>query len=170
VSGPILGGVIADNIGWRWSFWINIPIASISIFIIIVLFPKESTRSILLGLPLQEKIKRLDLIGASLLISGLICLSCTLQTLSTSTDISKSGISLGTSAAGLLAAFLLHEWFINAHISLIPRNIFAIRTIWTCCCGLFFLFAGFINYIFFLSIFFQVHKQSNSSSKYNANR
>ena len=27
VAGPILGGTLADTIGWRWAFYINIPIA-----------------------------------------------------------------------------------------------------------------------------------------------
>jgi MFS transporter, DHA2 family, glioxin efflux transporter len=156
VSGPILGGAIADTIGWQWSFWINLPIAALSVSIILLFFPKELSTSSLLNLPFREKLRRLDLIGASLLISGLVCLSSALQTLSTSTGFSGSETTLVIITAVLLAAFLLHSSFISSEVSLTPRRILSIRAIWSCCIGLFFLFAGFINFIFFLSIFFQV--------------
>jgi len=29
IAGPILGGLLADGIGWRWAFYINIPVAVI---------------------------------------------------------------------------------------------------------------------------------------------
>ena len=28
IAGPILGGTLADTIGWRWAFYINIPVAA----------------------------------------------------------------------------------------------------------------------------------------------
>ena len=33
VCGPVLGGVIADTIGWEWSFFINVPVAIVSVFV-----------------------------------------------------------------------------------------------------------------------------------------
>jgi MFS family permease len=156
VSGPILGGAIADTIGWQWSFWINLPIAALSMSIILLFFPKELNTSSLLSLPFREKLRRLDLIGASLLISGLVCLSSALQSLSTTIDFSRSEATLVILTALLIGAFLLHSTFVNSEVSITPRRILSIRAIWSCCIGLFFLFAGFINFIFFLSIFFQV--------------
>lgn len=165
VSGPILGGAIADTIGWQWAFWINVPIACISVSIIFLFFPKELSSSSLLKLPFREKLRRLDLIGASLLITGLVCLSCALQSISISTHLSGSEITLLTFAAALLATFLFHARYISSEVSLTPRGILSVRAIWSCCLGLFFLFAGFINFIFFLSIFFQsVQGQSAQGS------
>ncbi|MDT3443844.1 MULTISPECIES: MFS transporter [unclassified Pseudofrankia] len=31
VVGPLLGGLIVDGLGWRWIFWINVPISLVSI-------------------------------------------------------------------------------------------------------------------------------------------
>ena len=32
IAGPILGGTLADSIGWRWAFYINIPVAILCAF------------------------------------------------------------------------------------------------------------------------------------------
>lgn len=33
VCGPVLGGVLSDTVGWEWAFFINVPIAIVSIII-----------------------------------------------------------------------------------------------------------------------------------------
>lgn len=33
VCGPVLGGIIADTIGWQWSFFINVPVAIVSVLV-----------------------------------------------------------------------------------------------------------------------------------------
>lgn len=32
IAGPILGGTLADTVGWRWAFYINIPVAMLCAF------------------------------------------------------------------------------------------------------------------------------------------
>lgn len=40
VSGPILGGVVSDEISWRWLFWFNLPAGGFSLWFLLRLFPK----------------------------------------------------------------------------------------------------------------------------------
>jgi MFS family permease len=40
VTGPILGGVVSDEIGWRWLFWFNLPAGGLSLWLLLRLFPR----------------------------------------------------------------------------------------------------------------------------------
>ncbi len=40
IIGPTLGGILTDNLGWRWCFFITIPLGLIIIILFIFLFPQ----------------------------------------------------------------------------------------------------------------------------------
>ncbi|MDR3624285.1 MAG: DHA2 family efflux MFS transporter permease subunit [Chlamydiales bacterium] len=46
ILGPILGGLITDTIGWRWIFYINLPIGILSLFMNLVLLRHHKTKII----------------------------------------------------------------------------------------------------------------------------
>jgi DHA2 family multidrug resistance protein len=43
IAGPILGGILADTIGWRWAFYLNIPIAAVCSLFGVILFRNSET-------------------------------------------------------------------------------------------------------------------------------
>ncbi|SDW70742.1 drug resistance transporter, EmrB/QacA subfamily [Amycolatopsis xylanica] len=55
--GPTLGGVIADNLNWRWVFYINLPLALFALF----------TAVFLLKLPKRLTKRKVDYLGGTLL-------------------------------------------------------------------------------------------------------
>ncbi|MEC0225663.1 MDR family MFS transporter [Paenibacillus alba] len=64
VFGPILGGLITDNISWRWIFYINVPIGILSmIFIAKAYHESKNTRK-----------QSIDWAGAILLTAAILCL------------------------------------------------------------------------------------------------
>ncbi|KAJ3536070.1 hypothetical protein NM208_g6878 [Fusarium decemcellulare] len=79
VLGPTLGGLITDTprLTWRFCFWINLPFGAVTFAIAFKILRAKSP--IYARLSLREKIKRLDLLGGSLLIGGLVTLFFALQ-------------------------------------------------------------------------------------------
>jgi EmrB/QacA subfamily drug resistance transporter len=61
VGGPLLGGVIVQNISWRWIFYVNIPVGLVALVVLGATLPSTGRR----GHP------SIDYLGAALLASGL---------------------------------------------------------------------------------------------------
>ena len=64
VLGPLVGGVITDQLGWRWIFTINLPVGLASLVV----------TSLTLHLPSSRREAKVDLVGAALLVAGVVCL------------------------------------------------------------------------------------------------
>ena len=63
--GPVLGGLITDNLSWHWIFYVNVPLGSAVIFLFIRFFPNSR--------PARRK-HRLDYPGMALLIAAVVSL------------------------------------------------------------------------------------------------
>ncbi|WP_445526633.1 MDR family MFS transporter [Streptomyces cyslabdanicus] len=61
IGGPLVGGTITDNWGWRWSFYINLPLGAVALVAI----------SAVLHLPKKRSEARIDYLGAVLLTVGI---------------------------------------------------------------------------------------------------
>ena len=72
LAAPIIGGVLTENVGWRWCFWINLPIGGATFLLTFFSLddpkPSDTTQS------LKQKIIELDIVSNVLLIPGLTSL------------------------------------------------------------------------------------------------
>ncbi len=62
IIGPFLGGWITDNLGWRWVFYINLPVAAVALAAIVYALP----------LVRAEGEPHVDWLGTALLVVGLV--------------------------------------------------------------------------------------------------
>ncbi|KAF3936514.1 hypothetical protein ABW19_dt0203077 [Dactylella cylindrospora] len=76
VVAPIMGGAFTENVTWRWSFWINLPIGALSMGIILLLLKSNPVEE---KVPFMEQINRLDPIGTAVFVPSITCLLLALQ-------------------------------------------------------------------------------------------
>lgn len=100
VSGPLIGGVLVDTVGWRWCFYVGIPVAALAFVVL------QKT----LHLPVVRRPVNIDYLGATLLVGGVSVLLVWVS-LAGSQFAWTSVTSIALVAAGLvlLAAAVLVE-------------------------------------------------------------
>ncbi|KXL51098.1 MAG: hypothetical protein FE78DRAFT_74772 [Acidomyces sp. 'richmondensis'] len=74
VVAPALGGMITQNLSWRWCFWINIPICSASILVLIFLLPLLPPSDHQPSRAWIETFHELDVLSTLILIPSLVSL------------------------------------------------------------------------------------------------
>jgi EmrB/QacA subfamily drug resistance transporter len=116
IAGPIVGGLVAEYISWRWIFWINLPVGLAAIAVC-----RGGLRR--LKPPVQATTPKLDLPGMALLSGALLALLLALawgghEFAWSSTEI----VGLIVLGAGLLIALRWQEQ--RAHDPLLPPRVF----------------------------------------------
>ena len=150
--GPAIGGLITDNFGWNWIFYVNIPLGVIVLYVIWRTLPTR----VITGAD-----RHLDYLGASLLVGALvpILIGFTNKQFGEWTDPDVGGlIAIGLVMA---AGFVWAES--RAHEPIVPLGLFKIRTFTASVMSMFLAAMGFFAAIDFLPRWFQVVAGSSAT-------
>ncbi|KAG2197122.1 hypothetical protein INT47_004187 [Mucor saturninus] len=73
VLGAPLGGFITDSLGWRFCFFINLPLLVVTIYVATKLLTNYNLEENTSGETLSERLKKIDYAGAITIVSAVIC-------------------------------------------------------------------------------------------------
>ena len=120
VIGPSLGGLLTDGPGWRWVFYVNIPLGLVATILVASQLPRVLS---------QARLRDIDFAGTALLLAGLTPLLISLSMLRDHSWLSFQVLGLAGLAAVLLVAFFFTERRVEHPIvpfGMFRLNVFAI--------------------------------------------
>lgn len=118
VGGPLLGGVLTDGLGWRWNFFVGLPIAVVALVLL--------QRTLHLPKRPRQKVS-IDYVGIVLISAGVSLLLLWVTFAGTEFDwISVPSLVMVGAAALLLAVAILVELRVKEPV--IPLGLFRNRT------------------------------------------
>lgn len=146
ILGPVLGGVILQNIGWRWIFFVNVPIGIIAV---------------IAGLRVMRNMKsttteRLDYLGLILLALGMPLLTYGLAEIGTvGTFDSAKVIGPGVAGIALIIAFAFHALRLRGRRPLLELRLYRRPTFSSASIAIFCLGAAMFGSMILLPLYFQ---------------
>ena len=116
ILGPLAGGIIVENMSWRWIFFVNLPLVAIASPLIVIGLKEQ---------PRETRSPRLDLAGAVSLLIGLLLLFYALaQSAHAHTPFNAETIGFIIAGLVVLSLFLFIER--RAQEPIIPLELFQI--------------------------------------------
>ncbi len=142
IIGPFLGGLLTDNLGWRWAFYINVPVGIIALILIATKMPKFNS----------HRYEQINWWETVLLLLSIVPLLLGV-TLDKSLYPWTSPLTLGLLAVSVIAGIFLLLVEQRVPTPLIPLALFRNRTFSITCIVVFLVGAAFLPVFLFLALF-----------------
>src|SRR6266508_4183963 len=142
--GVIASGLLTDGPGWRWIFFINVPIGILLILLAARFLPAD---------PAAAGSRRFDAMGAAAVTAGLLLFVYGLNRGVDHGWTSATTLAIFAGAAALLAAFVRVES--RSRSPLVPAVALRNRTMVAADLAAFLLFGAFFSFIFLVSLLMQ---------------
>lgn len=143
-AGVLFGGLLTQYLGWRWDFFVNLPVGIFVVIAAMKLVPKHAT---------EVSHNNLDLPGAVLVTGGLMTLVYSLVKAPEWGWTGPHSLQLFALSAALLIGFIINEKLVK--YPLMPLSIFRIRNVSAANIMQLPITAGMFSMFFFLSLYIQ---------------
>src|SRR5881296_3691775 len=144
VVGPVIGGYLTDNVGWRWVFYVNVPVGALAIAAVALTMPKVAHKA---------SWRDIDFLGAFTLAAGLVPLLVALSITRDHDIFSPEVLGLLLVAAVVLVAFFFIER--RTPHPIVPFTLFRNRTFSVSVITGFFVAFGMFGAITYVALIYQ---------------
>jgi EmrB/QacA subfamily drug resistance transporter len=144
VVGPSLGGFLTDGPGWRWAFYVNVPLGIIAFTLVASRLPFVAARA---------RLRDIDWVGSLLLVAGLAPLLVALSMTRDHSWLSVQVMGLMAVAIALLIGFYVVERRVEHPI--VPFNLFRLNVFAIPAVIAFFSAVGMFGAITFVPLVYQ---------------
>jgi EmrB/QacA subfamily drug resistance transporter len=142
VLGPVIGGALVEHAGWRWIFYVNVPIAALAVPLAARLLPRDAT----------QPRKRFDGVGFLLISPGVAALIYGLTQSAQGGGFTALAFLPILAGITLVAAFVVHA---RRSKTLIDVDLFRGRAFTAGVGTTFFLGMGLFGALFLLPLYYQ---------------
>ena len=142
VLGPVIGGALVEHAGWRWIFYVNVPIGALAIPLAARLLPRDAT----------QPRKRFDGVGFLLISPGVAALIYGLTQSAQGGGFTALAFLPILAGIALVAAFVVHA---RRSKTLIDVDLFRGRAFTAGVGTTFFLGMGLFGALFLLPLYYQ---------------
>ncbi|HTA99532.1 MAG TPA: DHA2 family efflux MFS transporter permease subunit [Bradyrhizobium sp.] len=142
IIGPAIGGFITESFGWRWIFWINLPIGLIAIALVFSRLRESFGSS-----------AKLDIPGLAIVAAAALALVWGLLRGNMAGWSSRE--TVGALATGTLLAVAFVAWELRASAPMVPMRLFRARAFASGVAASFLFYAAMYGMLFLLPQFLQ---------------
>ncbi|HVS06787.1 MAG TPA: MDR family MFS transporter [Candidatus Dormibacteraeota bacterium] len=141
IIGPVVGGFLTDNLGWRWVFYVNLPVGLLGVVVVTAFLPFVRTKA---------SWRDIDFVGSAALAAGLIPVLVALSVAKDQgwTSLQVLGL-LGFGVAMLVAFFVIEQ---RVKEPIVPFSLFKNRAFTVSMLVGFFAALGMFGMIIFVPL------------------
>ncbi|TID14186.1 Repressible high-affinity phosphate permease [Venturia nashicola] len=165
IVGPLLGGALTSGPGWRWCFWINLPLGAVAAAVITIVFVTPRAANPPVGISTRGKFLQMDPAGVVLVIIFEVSFVLAMQLGGENGGDFSHPICKGALvvSAVALVAFISLEWQLGERAMiqyrLLRKAVVSANMVVT-----FFVSAAYFPLMYILPIYFQSVKNASPSN------